>query len=155
MKLLGLLFVTLSLSTVPAAAGTTANINGYVRDNASRRPIANARLTFVSPAATYEANSDASGFYRLVGVAPARYRVTAIAYNAFHGDWELPRPLFVSVAADQSRRANFLLQWHSELEGFKRYRIIPQFDPFYAVSDGPDIRFVPGIARAQVMPPIQ
>ena len=75
--LLSALFV---LSTLPSFAQYTANIQGVVLDQSGAGvPKASINLMNVATSATKATESDASGNYRFVNIAPGSYKLTVQA----------------------------------------------------------------------------
>lgn len=75
-----LAFLALALfvvqATPPAFAGTTGVISGTVTDAQTKAPLADVRVTAVSPTGTYSATTNARGFYSMTGVFSDTYAVS-------------------------------------------------------------------------------
>ncbi len=65
-----------AISLQPAFAGTTGTINGLVRDAQSGSPIANVKVTAVSPSQTQTTTTNAAGFYSVQALTPDTYTVS-------------------------------------------------------------------------------
>lgn len=89
---------------LPASAGATGEIAGTVTDAASGAPIPNASIAASSPSGSYKANTDARGYYAIVGVYPDTYAITASAsgYDAHTAPGN-------TVNQEQSFAVNFVL----------------------------------------------
>ncbi len=59
-----------------ALAGTTGNISGTVTDSANGKPVADAKITAVSPSQSATATTDAGGRFTLLALAPDTYTVS-------------------------------------------------------------------------------
>ncbi len=72
------LVVALLLQAVlPAfAQSTTGQISGTITSGQSGAPVAGAQITAAAPSGTYNARTDARGFFTLIGLSPDTYTVT-------------------------------------------------------------------------------
>jgi hypothetical protein len=59
-----------------ALAGTTGNISGTLTDSTNGKPIANAKITAVSPSQSASTTTDAGGRFTLLALAPDTYTVS-------------------------------------------------------------------------------
>ena len=59
-----------------AVAGTTGGLTGTVSDSTSKAPVANAKVTAVSPSQTATTTTDAQGHYIFASLAPDAYTVS-------------------------------------------------------------------------------
>jgi outer membrane receptor protein involved in Fe transport len=118
-------------SVSPSRASTVGSIHGTVLDSTTRRPIADARLSLVSPSGSYAAVSDAHGFYSFVGVVPDTYELTAQAsqYRPFSEpgitvsqdsnvaiDVAMQRTALVEIGHVSARSAAFPVQPHQPVD---------------------------------------
>ncbi|HEY1653536.1 MAG TPA: TonB-dependent receptor, partial [Candidatus Tumulicola sp.] len=60
----------------PALAGTTGGLSGTVSDAAGKAPVAGARVTVTSPSQTASTQTDSSGRFHFVSLAPDEYTAT-------------------------------------------------------------------------------
>jgi hypothetical protein len=65
-----------SISPIMAAGGQFGNLSGSVVDQSTKAPIANARVTVVSPSGTYRATTGSNGQFSILGVPVDTYLVT-------------------------------------------------------------------------------
>ena len=91
------LLAALALNSVPALAGTTGSINGFVT-SATGAPEPGVKVTVVSPSQTASVNTDSSGRFTFLSLAPDTYTVSA-AKEGF----ETATVTGISVFADQSQ----------------------------------------------------
>jgi hypothetical protein len=99
------LFVAASLALSSASwAGQTGQIAGSVVDRASHQPVANARVTAVSPSGKYAATTDAHGAFAIPGVVLDTYRIEVEAPG--YASLVLTG---VTVTADETVRLNLEL----------------------------------------------
>ncbi|HEY5258910.1 MAG TPA: TonB-dependent receptor [Candidatus Baltobacteraceae bacterium] len=71
-----LTLVLVALSVSPALADTTGVISGTVTNSASGAPIAGVRVSASSPSGSYNATTNARGFYSMAGVYADTYTVS-------------------------------------------------------------------------------
>jgi hypothetical protein len=79
LHLFAALFITSLLlvqTCAPAFAGTTGILSGTVKDSVTQAPLAGVRITAVAPTGTYNATTNNTGFYSIVGMAPDAYSVS-------------------------------------------------------------------------------
>jgi hypothetical protein len=90
--------VATSISPVLAAGGQFGNLSGSVIDASTKAPVANAKVTLVSPSGTYRQTTGSNGQFSLLGVPVDTYLVTieATGYQAA----TLPG---ISVLGDQTQ----------------------------------------------------
>jgi hypothetical protein len=80
-----------------ALAGTTGGIAGTLTDSSTGKPVANAKITAVSPSQTATTTTDAGGHFNFLALAPDTYTVSA------DKDGYAPQSIAgVTVFADQS-----------------------------------------------------
>ena len=87
-----------------ALAGTTGGLNGTVRDAKSGAPIANAKVTASSPSETSSTQTDASGHFVFLSLAPDTYSV-----SAEKGDYQAESQAGVTVFADSTQTVSLQL----------------------------------------------
>lgn len=81
-----------------ALAGTTGNITGTLSDSTNGKPIADAKITVVSPSQSASATTDAGGHFTILSLAPDTYTVSV------DKDGYTPTSLAgVTVFADQTQ----------------------------------------------------
>jgi outer membrane receptor protein involved in Fe transport len=78
------ILLLLAMGRLPAA--TVGSIHGVAVDGADRHPLAGVRVTITAPSGSYAADTDAHGFYSIVGIIPDTYSLDAAVkgYRAFH-----------------------------------------------------------------------
>jgi hypothetical protein len=64
------------LPSLPARAGTTGSVSGVVTDTETNAPVADAKVTVVSPSETASATTNASGHYAFASLIPDEYTVS-------------------------------------------------------------------------------
>jgi len=81
-----------------ALAGTTGNITGTLTDSTNGKPVADAKITAVSPSQSASATTDAGGHFTLLALAPDTYTMSV------EKDGYTPTSLAgVTVFADQTQ----------------------------------------------------
>ncbi len=90
---------------LPAAAGTTGSISGFVTDAQSGRPIAGASVKVASPSQIAGTVTDARGHYVFVSLAPDTY-----AIEVAHAGYDTSTTTGISVFADQEQTLALQLQ---------------------------------------------
>jgi len=92
-------------TALPAQAGTTGSLSGYVTDAATLSPISGAVVSAVSPSQTATTTTGASGNYVFLSLIPDTYSVSV------HKDgYETHSVAGISIFADQAQTISFALQ---------------------------------------------
>src|SRR5579872_6314895 len=92
-------------TALPAQAGTTGSLSGYVTDAATLSPISGAVVSAVSPSQTTTTTTGASGNYVFLSLIPDTYSVSV------HKDgYETHSVAGISIFADQAQTVSFALQ---------------------------------------------
>ncbi|MGZ3506095.1 MAG: carboxypeptidase regulatory-like domain-containing protein [Vulcanimicrobiaceae bacterium] len=73
---LALILALVSGLVGPVLGGTVGLISGQVTDAQTRAPLANVRVTAISPSGRGRATTDSRGFYSVLGLAPDTYTVS-------------------------------------------------------------------------------
>jgi hypothetical protein len=95
------LVVMLLQGTIGVLAGTTGSINGTVTEAQTNTPLANARVTVTSPSQQASGNTDASGRFAFLSLAPDTYTLTVTAPGH-----ETITQAGITVQADQNLNLN-------------------------------------------------
>ena len=94
-----LLFIALVLqATTSVLAGTTGAINGTVVDPSSNQPVSGAQVTAASPSQTANTNTDSTGHFSFLSLAPDTYTVSVASTSTR----EAASVSGVTVQADQT-----------------------------------------------------
>lgn len=141
------LLVLVALGAPRSASAAIGTLDGCARDNMRRFPLVNMPMLFSDGRMSFRTRTDARGCFR-VWLPEGRRYLSVKTTGMFIGGWILPRGIAVMVIPGSFVRADLLLQWHSELEGFRRspFDLVQRFGTFDITRIPADVPFViPGL----------
>src|SRR5215467_1069776 len=103
--LTGLVVALVVTAASAALAGTTGSIRGHVFDSQTNVPLADARVSAVSPSQSAESTTTASGGYIFVSLAPDTYTLTVTKQG-----YNTTTRTGITVLADQTQDVGIGIQ---------------------------------------------